>query len=151
MQAFCIIAPTHNALVSDDLTAPFASLNLNKCKGLESLHIFVSVDDDTADEAYATSYWDVANAILASLPESVQHITLCLEATVHQDDLREVLMYTEWDKQVRAYERLPNLQSVTFSGGVRGRSDRYKLDPQISSLIALYLGAIASRGIVQFY
>jgi hypothetical protein len=96
-------------------------------------------------------FWDIANIILDILPPSVQEILFVIDGCVHEDDIEESLDNVQWQHQVDAYSRLPELRSVTFSAGECKISDIWKLQPGIVEIIRIYLKNLQSRGILQFY
>ncbi|KAI0340360.1 hypothetical protein BDW22DRAFT_1360301 [Trametopsis cervina] len=124
-------------------------LNLDQCSQLESLSLFVPVDLHTTVDCIP--HWDFANAVLANLPLCVREISLGLDNHPHVDDQLDELDEVEWEDQIRAFQRLPALETVTFSGGSRGSSALYPLDPQVEELISMYLAVLLPRGIIRFY
>ena len=77
-------------------------------------------------------------------------ISISLETNIHIDDMVDILHEVNWEQQVRAYQRLPNLKTLAFSAGTRASSKEYSLDPLICEVIASYLAVLLPRQILRF-
>ena len=125
-------------------------LSLGECTKLKTVWLFVPCDQPDGETPIDyVPYWDVVNAILAILPLTVQDIKFTVDDTAHIEDLEDSLDMAEWDVQARAYERLPELQSVMFCGGEYRTSTTFRLSPPITSFIADSLPVLDSRGILK--
>ena len=118
---------------------------------LESFRLFVPVDQISGHTVEYVPCWDVANAIVATLPTCVRHIYLVLDMHIHPDDLEDIIDLAEWPNLTRALRRLPDLESVTFCGGYNRESTLTTLPQNVIDLLTIFLGDMRPHGILKFY
>lgn len=127
-------------------------LRLGEMQALETLVLFIALDDDPDEPGPAIDYmpyWQSVEILFETLPPSLREIHLGLEIVNEPRFIKRVLRDVDWRHIVRCLDKIPKFRRLKMFKEYRWRNDLCDpLEDYIKDILHKKLASLESRGIL---